>query len=752
MGRKLGAMLSSSNWRHVVVAILALVGLGLIVYAGLVAWQRPCREHTGVGLVVGTPACPSLLLDLEPLLIALGFWAAGLVVWCAGQRCPTVAFFLLGAGVLAAGKLSALGSDVGGRLFYLLFAWVAPMTFHFHFDLLDRSPRRVGQVVLRVLYSLAVAWSLPALLWTRTTLQQRGWFAAWRAGVRLSVALALALTALLLLRDYRRRASPAARQRTRLITFGTAFAFTPLLLLSLLPDTLGAVYVPYELTFPWLLLSPLAYAYSLFRHRLVRTEAALSRVAVYYLLVTLLLGIYVAAAAALGRFTASPAGRWPLASAVLSVGLLLLFAPLQRVLRRLLNWILYGGEVSYASVVGRLAESLSLTLDRETLRRLLVDELASAMRLSTSALFVRDQDDTLIPMGATGFEPGAIAACRLPGDCRLAAYLEGTAGPLPDARVRRALAGMSLCAGEQALLCLTGVALWLPLASGGVLQGLLLMGPRPGGDFFTAEDERILATLACQSGIAAHNVRLTEQVRAGRQELARAHQQLLAGRERERQRLAQELHDGAVQWLVGISYQLADGRRRACDRRRPDVQRVEEVCSALEDIRQEVLGVGARLRQLIGELRPAGLEELGLTTALEGYVAHLEREGGPEMPEIELDLDDSGTALPEPVALCLFRVAQEALRNSLKHARPTRILLRLRLLADEAVLSVCDDGCGFQVPARLSVLTQADHFGLVGIAEQVSWAGGQLTIRSQPGAGTEVAVRIPLNEAGRDGG
>lgn len=272
-----------------------------------------------------------------------------------------------------------------------------------------------------------------------------------------------------------------------------------------------------------------------------------------------------------------------------------------------------------------------------------------------------------------------------------------------------------------------------------------------GGDFFTAEDERILATVARQSGIAAHNVRLAEQVRAGRQELARAHQQLLVGREREQRRLAQELHDGAVQQLMGISYQIVEeGRERREGR--------------WEIIRREVLGVATQLRRLIGELRPAGLEELGLTAALEGYVARLEREGGPEMPEIQLDLDESETALPEAVASCLFRAAQEALRNGLKHAQAKRITVSLRLTPPfppdacpepsrrvggeqrgGAMLSVRDDGCGFRVPARLSELARGDHFGLVGVAERVTWAGGQLTIHSQPGAGTEVMVQIPYS-------
>jgi signal transduction histidine kinase len=331
--------------------------------------------------------------------------------------------------------------------------------------------------------------------------------------------------------------------------------------------------------------------------------------------------------------------------------------------------------------------------------------------------------------------------------------LETATALVGDAQVRRALARATLNEEERALLSLMGIAFWLPLVSSGVLQGVLLIGSRSEDDSFTAEDEHIWATLAHQSGIAAHNVRLMEQVEAARQELARAHQQLLVGREQEQRRLAQDLHDNALQQLLNINRELGvlwrtDSFGQALEARRvqaptPDV------------IRQELLEVVAQLRGLVSELRPAGLEELGLTAALQGYVTRLVREGGPNMPKIELNMDQVGTSLPQPVATCLFRAGQEALRNALKHAQAQHIMLNLRLTPPvpldvggeqrgSVTLSVRDDGRGFRVPVRLSELTWANHFGLVGIAERVSLIGGQLTLRSQPRLGTEVAVQIPL--------
>jgi PAS domain S-box-containing protein len=231
---------------------------------------------------------------------------------------------------------------------------------------------------------------------------------------------------------------------------------------------------------------------------------------------------------------------------------------------------------------------------------------------------------------------------------------------------------------------------------------------------------------------------LTEQKRL-QTELTAVNRLLAESREQAQQHLARELHDGALQLLIGISYQLG---------RRLTVQQDDE----LRAVRQSVLEVVGQLRALLGELRPAGLEELGLTAALEGYAARLQREAGPQAPEIVIDLDPTGTDMPLPVARCLFRVAQEGLRNALHHARPQRIDLQLRLSAADATLTIRDDGCGFAVPSSLTALTQSNHFGLVGMAERVALAGGQLSIRSQIGRGTAVLVHLPLAPATLPGG
>ncbi|MCL5952742.1 MAG: GAF domain-containing protein [Chloroflexi bacterium] len=688
---------------------------------------------------------------MVPLLVALGFWAVGLAVWLGAERAMSLAFFALVADILAVGMLSGTGAagDEIAQNFQILLALAIPITWHFHHSLLDRPPRHVGRFVSAVLIILAIVVSSHFLL-GRGVPQDEDTFVILRSSIRLSLVSAWALGWLLLFANYR-LASRLVQGRIRLMTFGTLFAFAPLVFLSLLPETSGLQYfVPYELTIPWLLLSPLFYAYSLFRRRLVRSEIALNRAGVYYLLIIVLLTVYMALAAFLSRVATSWGGQWFIVGGFLSVVLLLLFAPIKRAFEKLMVWILYGGEVTYTSVIGRLSESLSTTLDRELLLNLLTAGLPSVMRLNKISLFLRGDSGTLAPVHTDRFMNQLPS---IPGDGSIAAYLMKGGPPLRHARVRRAVAGGPLTTEEQALLSTRGIAYWLPLISGETLHGLLLIGHKSEDEPFTTEDEKILATLSRQAGIAIHNVRLVEEVRAGQQELARAHQQLLARGEYERREIALELHDRAVQQLLGISYQVYEQEGAANSLAAPGTSSTVAVSvQTLETIRGGIVDVVRQLRRLISELRPPELEDMGLAAAIEGYVGRLEQEGGDQLPDIELDLDPNDPELSDSAKTCLFRATQEALRNALRHAAPEHIRVSLHVLSETAELLVEDDGAGFRVPARLSELASRDHFGLTGTAERVAWAGGQLDIRSKTGSGTTVRICVPLKQKEIDHG
>jgi len=222
-------------------------------------------------------------------------------------------------------------------------------------------------------------------------------------------------------------------------------------------------------------------------------------------------------------------------------------------------------------------------------------------------------------------------------------------------------------------------------------------------------------------------------------DLREAQRRLAESREIERLRLARDLHDTALQHLLDINRHLAETRKHAGMQ-----QDVAVPIATVAAMQQKVREITAQLRGVLRDLRPPGLEEFGLIAALEGYVARLQQEQGDNLPALTLEMEGEDTALPFPVALLLFRAAQEALHNALEHARAQHLTLTLLVEGTEAVLVVRDDGPGFRVPAPLSTLAQHGHYGLIGIAERVALAGGEFTVRSEPGMGTAITVRVPI--------
>lgn len=698
-----------------------------------------------------------LLRDpLASLTLALGLWVMALLAERLGRVDLTWVFLLL-SGLVSSGRWAATGSAAGEAIYVVLLLWTGPFLFRLHGNLLVQPPGCISSMGSGLLFLAALGLSAP-LAWWRPfdVLRAQEWFPIWRTAVSVPLPAAGALSALLL-GWFRLEGWPEARlKHLRVIAFAGLVAGTPMVFLSLLPRAWGApVHIPLTWTALALLLWPAYYV-----HALVplgeRLDEPFRRMSAGLLVGTVLIAGLLAVAALFEATRLAPDRNWPLLVVIAVAALWLGRNPLWQAFYGLTENVWVGRGASYTQVVGRLAESLSATLEPVALRRSLVHKLSRAMHISWSALYLREEGQAYHLAGSHGLAPvGRLAEGTLPAGGALARFLVDWGRPATHAHVLRALRNAPLEPSEEALLGLADVVFWVPLTAGGALNGILLIGPRPGSEYFAREDMQILTTLGHQSGVAIQNTRLVEEVQAGRRELAQAHQQMLDAGEQERLLLARELHDGAVQQLIGISYQLAAGRQAVSRDDRADEgtgngdgEGAEAVSAMLEKTRQEVLGVVSQLRTLIGELRPPGLEDLGLSAALRGYVAGLEREMAGAGPRIHLDLQADDRLIPHRVALSLFRVAQESLRNALRHAGANHVELSLTLYGGYVGLRVVDDGHGFVVPGRLSEMVARNHYGLISMSERVAQVGGVLDIHSAPGAGTQIRAQVALGEEG----
>lgn len=202
--------------------------------------------------------------------------------------------------------------------------------------------------------------------------------------------------------------------------------------------------------------------------------------------------------------------------------------------------------------------------------------------------------------------------------------------------------------------------------------------------------------------------------------------------ERERTRIATELHDGPIQSLSALGYVLERVRLRLLA---GDTSAGGDLLSALQrGLSSEIQS----LRQLMTALRPAALDERGLEPAIHDQARALLEEQG---VACRIDVDPLPD-LPRGLETTLFRVAQEALRNIDQHARASHAWVTLRVRGDRVLLSVADDGRGIEPPLAQSL--NNGHLGVAGMRARVEMAGGTFDLRSCPSRGTVVRASLPL--------
>jgi len=235
---------------------------------------------------------------------------------------------------------------------------------------------------------------------------------------------------------------------------------------------------------------------------------------------------------------------------------------------------------------------------------------------------------------------------------------------------------------------------------------------------FGVEEQRVLVALAQRAGMAIENARLFEQ----------AQQAAALG---ERQRLARELHDSVSQALYGIAL----GARTARTLLDRDPGRVAEPLDYVLSLAEAGL---AEMRALIFELRPESLEAEGLVAALDKQAAAIRSRHGIEVETMLCEEPDVPLELKEP----LYRIAQEALHNTVKHARASRAGIRLECGSERIVIEISDDGVGFDPTGQFP-----GHLGLKSMRERVAALGGTIDVLSAPGDGVRVRAEVPRQRA-----
>lgn len=267
----------------------------------------------------------------------------------------------------------------------------------------------------------------------------------------------------------------------------------------------------------------------------------------------------------------------------------------------------------------------------------------------------------------------------------------------------------------------------IPFSSGGRLAGLIQFG-FPTAYRWLPRELDLLHAFAERCLRGAERSRLMQDLAAREEQVRLLAAHLLQAAEEERRRISRELHDEAGQSMLFLRLHLEMLEKNAP----PDLR------AKLAEARTVAEGIIAEIRRIIAALNPSAVEELGLPAA----IRHLSTRFRKLYPiKLRLRLTPYGAGLPREMETTVYRVVQECYQNIAKHSEASRVNLLLRSTDTSLELNIEDDGIGFDVGCAVA---QPRSFGLKGMRERVALLGGSLEIRSSPGHGATIAMRLPI--------
>lgn len=246
----------------------------------------------------------------------------------------------------------------------------------------------------------------------------------------------------------------------------------------------------------------------------------------------------------------------------------------------------------------------------------------------------------------------------------------------------------------------------------------------------------ILFLLAVGAGILLLvNADLASRLQVRTVELEALSRRMVRQHEEERRRLSLELHDETAQVFAAVKMQLGVVREGV------EVEMARRLDRALELVDEGMRGI----RDVTNDLRPSLLDDLGLLPALRSLVTDFAERRG---VNVTLDAPGALPVLSDEAEVALFRALQEALSNVARHAGNAPAHVEIRVTGGDVVMRVADGGPGFAGEEALARLEAEGHLGLAGMRERIIALGGEVAVKSSPGDGVVIVIRIPLSEGG----
>lgn len=268
-------------------------------------------------------------------------------------------------------------------------------------------------------------------------------------------------------------------------------------------------------------------------------------------------------------------------------------------------------------------------------------------------------------------------------------------------------------------------------------SGFLALNVPADKDITAGQDFHLLGSLSNFLGGAIENTQLAQTIRRHREELKGLTAKLFHSQETERRRIARELHDEVGQALTGINFTLETIEKIA-------VKEPERIKTHIQEIKKQINRTYQEMRRLSHRLHPALLSDLGLEPALDAYLKNISEHSG---LRIDFKMMGFGKRMDPDLESVLYRLSQEALTNTLKHAGATQFKLSIIKSYPNIIFLAQDNGIGFEAE---SFMGTTPALGLLSMRERAAMLGGKFTLRTSKGAGVSIRVEIPIKERADD--
>ena len=613
---------------------------------------------TASGGVIDIPA-KDISISRPPLssslwVVASAFAILGFLVWTRRPDLKSAAYF--GLFSITAGVALAVAPASGGPspawsssvqflsmslLGFLFFQWI--LCFVNEQGIRHRLLNRIVVPYLIVTALVIMGYGAAILITVEA-------YTVVRSAMLLLLAVGLLLPIGLLFHAYIRQGRRSHSSALRLPFWGTTIGLLPFLIFVMVPIVLyGEELIPSYLAVLPVVLIPASFAYSILQHQLWGIRRLVHRGLVYGLLSLLLMALISVAVYGTDRLLADTDTSVTLWAALL--GLILVvgisaYFPVRRAIRWLVDKAAFGLTPSYPEFLQGLQGDLTGANQHSDVASALGNELCQRLNLEAVVMVGAPGDDGNPQVKSAVGERAAAAVSALEsGKLRL---------PSPESRDS---SGIINWEGEQLLS--------VPLRASGVDVGLLLLGPKRGGDLFVGTEVALVVNAAPFIAAALERHELSETMRL-------LNARLTDTEERERARMAIDLHDGPLQKAVALAWGQGYGATNS------------------KELAQELV---AELRELGSQLRPSILDDLGLPSSIEWILEQAIRSTDIR-GTLSLEGLDEDTRLPSEVELALFRVTQEAINNVLKHANCDVIEVRIVMEGSQLTLSISDNGVG----------------------------------------------------------